>query len=501
MHGGGLRRGLDGDAGGWDTRAVAGVRRNRIPGGCWGAAVAAALAMLAGAAPAAGAATATLLKDINPGPEHGICCGVPFQPTVVAGTLLFGAYDQQRGGELWKSDGTAAGTVLVADTSRGAQYVDGTYPVDLAAVGSTVFFDGSDPVHGAELWKSDGTASGTTLVKDINTTPSYPNDTPDSRPSQLIGVGDQLFFVADDGVHDQVLWRSDGTAAGTRLLKEVYPRGHMIGYRGELFFSAFDYTHGAELWKSDGTAAGTELVKDIYPGSKGSYPYPHGSEPRGFIKLAGTLYFSAGDAAHGRELWKTDGTAAGTKLVADIYRGRHSSHPDQFAEHAGTLYFDAQNRNGDKELWRSSGRAAGTRMVKDIKPGPEGSRPGGLTSVGPRLFFVADDGTHGYEVWKSDGTRAGTRLLKDIVPGEGHPYLDWFTGVGSTLFFGADDHTHGEELWSSNGTTAGTQLVRDIYPGRQRSGGYPTGLREFQGAVFFWADDPSHGVELWKAVP
>jgi ELWxxDGT repeat protein len=468
----------------------------------FGAAALAALAVLGLFAirpAAAHAATARLLKNINPGPENGICCGFPYQPTVAAGTLFFSAYDPQHGGELWKSDGTTAGTMLVADTSPGGGPIDGVYPDHITALGARVLFSGEDPTHGFELWKSDGTAGGTTLVKDINTNPDSVPWEESSYPSQLTRVGSQLFFVADDAIHDEVLWRSDGTAAGTRLVKEIYPGRHMIGYRGELFFRGFDYTHGAELWKSDGTAAGTRLVKDLYPGSEGSYP--NGSEPRDFTKLDGTLYFSAADAAHGRELWKTDGTAAGTKLVADINPGRHGSHPDQLDHHAGTLFFGAQNRRGNRELWRSSGRAAGTRMVKDIKPGREGSRPVGLTSVGPRLFFLADDGTHGYEVWKSDGTASGTRLVKDIVPGKGHPYLDWPTGVGNTLFFGADDHRHGEELWSSNGTTAGTQLVRDIYPGRQRSGGYPTGLREFHGALFFWADDPAHGTELWKAVP
>ena len=287
-----------------------------------------------------------------------------------------------------------------------------------------------------------------------------------------------------------VLWRSDGTAAGTRLLSEIYPGKHMIGYRGELYFDVFDFTHGRELWKSDGTAAGTKLVKDIYPGSN-SYPYPHGSEPRGFIKLGGTLYFTAADAAHGRELWKTDGTAAGTKLVADIDPGRHSSHPDQFAVHAGTLFFDAQNRKGNKELWRSSGKAAGTRMVKDIKPGREGSRPARADQRGPRLFFLADDGTHGYELWKSDGTAAGTRLVKDIVPGKGHPYLAWPMGVGNTLFFTcrrSQARRRALELKRHHGRDAARQ--GHLSGQAETPGDTPRAAGSSDGALFFWADDP-----------
>ena len=147
---------------------------------------------------AADAATATLVKDINPGPTFGTgCCGGPMN---VAGTLFFAANDGRHGDELWRSDGTAAGTRMVADTAPGNA---GLAPSDFGAVGATLFFEGFDPTHGFELWKSDGTASGTTLVKDINTNPDSVSWEGSSYPSQLTGVGNQLFFVADDGIHDR----------------------------------------------------------------------------------------------------------------------------------------------------------------------------------------------------------------------------------------------------------------------------------------------------------
>jgi ELWxxDGT repeat protein len=127
-------------------------------------------------------------------------------------------------------------------------------------------------------------------------------------------VGDQLFFVADDGVHGEVLWRSDGTATGTRRMSDN-SSGEMVGYRGELLFRGFDSAHGWELWRSDGTTAGTKMVKDIVPG-KGR-PY--------FAWLMGvgdTLFFSADYPEHGSEPWSSDGTASGTRLVRDIYPGR-----------------------------------------------------------------------------------------------------------------------------------------------------------------------------------
>ncbi|MBR9970881.1 ELWxxDGT repeat protein [Magnetospirillum sulfuroxidans] len=81
-----------------------------------------------------------------------------------------------------------------------------------------------------------------------------------------------------------------------------------------MYFSASGDTGGTELWKSDGTAVGTVMVKDICPGSLGS-------NPTYLLNINGTLYFAASDGTNGRELWKSDGTAVGTVMVKDIYVG------------------------------------------------------------------------------------------------------------------------------------------------------------------------------------
>src|SRR5262249_30063474 len=137
----------------------------------------------------------------------------------------------------------------------------------ITAVGSTVFFKANDGRTGFELWKSDGTAGKTELVKDINT--SFPGAS--SYPSQLTDVNGTLFFSAtDDGVHGE-LWKSDGTAHGTVKVKDINAF-NLANVNGTLFFAGFDGVNGEELWKSDGTESGTVLVKDINLGSSGSYP-------------------------------------------------------------------------------------------------------------------------------------------------------------------------------------------------------------------------------------
>ena len=96
-----------------------------------------------------------------------------------------------------------------------------TGPSYLTAVGGTLFFTADDGVHGRELWKSDGTRAGTVLVKDIDPRRAT---TTTKRPASLTDVGGTLFFTADDGVHGPELWKSDGTKAGTVLVKDITPR-------------------------------------------------------------------------------------------------------------------------------------------------------------------------------------------------------------------------------------------------------------------------------------
>ena len=190
----------------------------------------------------------------------------PSQIVNVGSTTFFTADDGRHGRELWRSDGTSKGTLLVKAISRDA---DDVGPQELTVAGDVLFFTVDDGVHGRELWRSDGTRRGTVLVKDIR-----PRGL-DSTPSQLITVGDTLFFTADDGIHGQALWKSDGTTAGTVLVKDVQiatgdylnPPPPMTSFEGALFFSADDGAHGPELWKSDGSEAGTVLVKDINPGA------------------------------------------------------------------------------------------------------------------------------------------------------------------------------------------------------------------------------------------
>ncbi|WP_375327632.1 ELWxxDGT repeat protein [Microcystis sp. BLCC-F210] len=330
-----------------------------------------------------------LVKDINPGDSSSYFDNL----TALGNTLFF------TNAGLWKSDGTAAGTVLVKNISLD----------NLTAVGNTLFFSARG-VSGNELWKSDGTAAGTVLVKNIRPGSSS------SDPRYLTAVGNTLFFTADNGANGRELWKSDGTAAGTVLVKDIglgssyFPPSYLTAVGNTLFFRAFDGVNGQELWKSDGTAAGTVLVKDIRPGPGGSLDF--------FTQMTAvgnTLFFTAFDSVNGTELWKSDGTAAGTVLVKDINPGYDNPfsglNPQNLTAVGNTLFFTADDGVNGRELWKSDGTEAGTILVGDIRPGSSSSDPQNLRVVGSTLYFTADDGVNGRELWAVSGPAVPTLAI------------------------------------------------------------------------------------------
>ncbi len=352
----------------------------------------------------------------------------------------------------------------------------------------TLYFLVGIAIDSYQLWKSDGTEAGTVMLKSfITPVCDCPYPVSYAGSLHLVNGNGTLYFTSMDKTYGLELWKSNGTSTGTVLVKDIRPGINgseitsLVYWNGNVYFDASDGSvAGRELWKSNGTAQSTMMVKDIVAGAFGSYP--------GSFKLFnGALYFAAtGSYNEGEsyqyqdyELWKTDGTAQGTVLVKDIAPGSYGSYPSQFTVVNSTLFFTADHDRTTAtghiagELWKSDGTAQGTVLVKDIAPGTAGSVPVELTAVNGNLFFAADkEGvTDGFQtpnraLWKSNGTAQGTVLVKDVAPMAGDSYPTHLTAVNGTLLFVADENGRisRPKLWKTDGTTQGTVELKVQIP-------------------------------------
>src|SRR5260221_441643 len=263
----------------------------------------------------------------------------------------------------------------------------------------------TDGVSGIELWKTDGTAGGTALVKDINTTATLHSCAGEGGtlfPSEFVFFNGAWFFSADDGVTGPELWKSDGTPGGTVQVKDINanpgagssPRDLTV-FNNALYFSADDGVSGRELWKSDGTVGGAVQVKDIAPGagSVAGVLAAFSSSPAGFAEVSNALYFPSDDGVTGPELWRTDGTEGNTVLVKDINPSTGSL-VSELTVFGAALYFSADDGVSGPELWKTDG--TNTMQVKDINTAPgAGSAPNALTVFNNALYFSANAGFTG----------------------------------------------------------------------------------------------------------
>lgn len=190
------------------------------------------------------------------------------------------------------------------------------------------------------------------------------------------------------------------------------------------------------------------LVKNIKPGNFSGIQL---GAARSAV-LGNTLYFTAADDMHGVELWKSDGTAAGTVLVRDIYPGKTFDGPDRFyLVHDGQLYFTARDTTHGMELWRTDEGPEGAVLVRDACPGTCSgvffSAPGPMTAYQGKLYLKWDDYVYGQECWATDGTEAGSSLLKDLYPGAVYSSAPYgFTVFQDKLYFAADSAELGSDI-------------------------------------------------------
>jgi ELWxxDGT repeat protein len=399
----------------------------------------------------------TLVLDIRPGPTSGIpdYAGTP----AVGNRILFIADDGEHGREVWASDGTAGGTRMLADIAPGTATSNAQFGT---VVGSTAYFIATAPASGIELWRTDGTPGGTGIVKDLNPGPGT------SVPKGIGAIGSTFFFRGYDGVKPS-LFATDGTEQGTHMI-DPRPAFSGAALGATLLFTL----PGAGTWDLMRTDGASEAIV--------VRPAFVGSPPESLAVAGGVAYFVANDGISGSEIWRSDGTVGGTRIVADLAPG-----PGGLSLFGGiTVMGDRiwfSTSGADAKLWISDGTAAGTRVMKDVPNGVAGR-----VSSGSRFYFAWNDGTHGNELWTSDGTQEGTTLLEIAAGPESALFNSVIVPRPDGVFFTATNNVDGLEPWISDGTAAGTRMVKNI--GRDTpEGSSPGGLANLGGKLFFSAYD------------
>ena len=440
-------------------------------------------------------------------PEELVTLGASSSPqggAILGDYAYFFASTNAEGRELWRTDGSEAGTTMIKDIRVGSVSSHPEYAVKPVAFNGAVYFTANDG-SGTALWKTDGTDAGTVEVADLG----------GHAVLEFISTGDSLYVIVSVGDQSSHLMHSDGTTAGTALVRSFSTTISMLrsGGSGVYFLGPNEPSSSSyrTLWTSDGTDAGTVRLDEAREyhlfGNKAVYTkYADyygddiwitdgttstrlGSAYRGktfAAEMGGKLYLGLG-----LELWVTDGTSAGTHLVYDFEpeyvldppnNGQSGiiaflqATPDKLFLICGSANpWEASNGYGD--LWVSDGLTAGTEKLIAVRGFyPQYSQPATYQGivVGDNLFFTSTTTRYGAEMWRSDGTPAGTMLAADILPdyyttyagtivGYGSSPVEYFT-FGSDLYFSASDRIHGAELWKSDGTPAGHTLVKNINP-------------------------------------
>lgn len=338
------------------------------------------------------------------------------------------------GDQVWTSDGTEDGTKVFFDG-------DGQFIRKLAIVGQELFWS-----SGGQYYLSDGTVAGTRTVQysldgqplpysDFTSAPveaggrfwiHYQSITgnhllmtedwvnyQEAAPEQTVPHGFRilgltptplgLFIHTEEPSNQHGLWFANSTVP-TFLVDPQVPLAAFGGtafYKGRLYFAGHDDEHGQEPWVSDGTPEGTHRLLDINSGPTWSGGGFLGLSTSGGFSFQATdeLLMFLSTTESGRELWTSDGTEAGTRMVDDLVAGRSSPLIRSLNVVDDYAYFTANDRVYGDELWITDATASGTHRLTDLFPGTGGAVPHYITAVGDDLLFVADDDVVGNAIW------------------------------------------------------------------------------------------------------
>ncbi|WP_162628132.1 hypothetical protein [Arcticibacterium luteifluviistationis] len=393
--------------------------------------------------------------------------------------------------DLWATNGTLGGTKLVFSSTVGLNLLD------FKTIDNEVYYVGNDGLNGTELWKTDG--DNTSLVKDLTF------GSGSSSITHLTEFDGSLFFINYFSSGSSELWKTDGSAVNTLKLTGSYPNvfshpQNLAVTDNLLFFTATEGTLGRELWATDGTSSNCFLVKDINGFSNGytNNTFEQFITDRNFYSLGDYIFFTADDGIHGRELWSSNGTSAGTSMLSDFNSGSQDSQIKAYFNHLGNFLFTASDSLNEARLWQSNGSVNGT-VLFEPSSNEVFSNYYPLKSVANGdLYLAAFHKDYGYELTKLNNNVLS--LVKDIEDYT-NPLsnnLDNTLVINNNLFFLYDDGKRGYEYWITDGTENGTNLTQELNPYPADDSKYSTDLvqswthvlEEYNGKAYLTTSSP-----------
>ncbi|WP_116108515.1 T9SS type A sorting domain-containing protein [Lewinella sp. IMCC34191] len=430
-----------------------------------------------------GSESIELLMDVNTR-ETG---SIPQPQAIVNGRLLFRATTPCTGFELFATQGSAATTGLVADLEAGRE---GSHPTVTTTLGDTAFVNVSN-FNDARLYGTDGTPGGTFQLDP---------EGPVGRAiiSGPVRLGSRLLLRTYVSGVGQVLYSIDPPSGAYELIKVLEPtfganssgQAFVALNDSILLFEETTRAYGTELWRTDGTAEGTFLVKDIRQVEEDGF-YGH----IGNLTVIDGLAFFTADYGQGRLPFRSDGTEEGTFELTGF---GNLQNPSLAFAYGGQVYFTAGGY-GSRALYTTKGAPF------DVEPSPITASSGyvsisNLRVLGDGLVFTADQSGTGEKLWATAGPGMAAVPLQNAQTGTSPTSpRDLFVVNDTLLLFSADVPELGRELWKTDGTVDGTVLVADIQAGPASSD--PEYFYAFDGFVYFSADDGKVGAELWKYAP
>ena len=434
---------------------------------------------------------------------------------------------------LWHTQYAQVALVKDIVPGGGSAFLDGSQ-AGIAFKGNYIF--AANGAEGNELWISDGTPNGTSILKDIHTTLS-------SDPGNFLIAFDRVYFTATSLQEGRELWVTDGTTGGTIMVNDIAqgPENSdpLLGERfGEyLYFGAAGSPEGHELWRMDSLNQ-VSFFKDINPFNS--------SWPRAFTLSGDVMFFAANaldvtDPDYDEdEPFVTDGTVEGTKQIYNVTFDWDGAGVRDFTPFNGSTFFLADGfgglpptrhllfiaeDNGDNTYEYS--QFGGFQWLMPVNnyltwilgenfysfdgdlilpiaraTNPEGySDPTPRVSIESQIAFPAEDpdDPKGIELFFTDGTFEGTSMPSDIYPGEGSSDPRHMVSYDNRIYFAASPDDSNRELFVSDGTSSGTFMAADVYPGPE--GSFPTSLAFVDSTLFFFAFTPATGIELFKYTP